>query len=35
LNFSLLDKIPIQQLFSDYYIQNSENETSNQLIFNL
>jgi hypothetical protein len=35
LNFSLLDKIPIQQLFGDYYIQNLNNEASNQLTLNL
>jgi hypothetical protein len=35
LNFSLLDKIPIQQLFGDYYLQNPESETCNQLNLNL
>jgi hypothetical protein len=35
LNFSLLDKMPIQQLFGDYDIQNSKNESPNQLILKL
>ena len=35
LNFSLIDKTPIQQLFDDYYLQNSEEQSYNQLKFNL
>ena len=35
LNFSLLDKIPIQQLFDDYYLQNFKEQYSNQLYLNL
>lgn len=35
LNFSLLDKIPIQQLFDDYYLQNFKEQTCNQLKLNL
>lgn len=31
LNFSLLDKMPIQQLFDDYYLQNFKEQSSNQL----
>lgn len=35
LNFSLIDKIPIQQLFDDYYLQNLKEQDCNQLKFNL
>jgi len=35
LNFSLLDKIPIQQLFGDYYLQSQETQPCNQVNFNL
>lgn len=35
LNFSLIDKIPIQQLFDDYYLQNFKELTCNQLKLNL
>lgn len=35
LNFSLIDKIPVQQLFDDYYLQNSKEQSCNQLKFNL
>ena len=35
LNFSLIDKIPIQQLFDDYYLQNFKEQTCNQLKINL
>ena len=31
LNFSLLDKMPIQQLFDGYYLQNFKEQSSNQL----
>ena len=35
LNFALLDKIPIQQLFQDYYLQNMEEQICNQLSLTL
>jgi hypothetical protein len=35
LNFSLIDKIPIQQLFEDYYLQNAKEHNSNQLTLNI
>lgn len=35
LNFSLIDKIPVQQLFDDYYLQNFKEPTCNQLKLNL
>jgi hypothetical protein len=35
LNFSLIDKIPIQQLFDDYYLQDFKELNCNQLKFNL
>ena len=35
LNFSLIDKIPIQQMFHDYYLQNFKEQTYNQLYLNL
>ena len=35
LNFSLIDKIPLQQLFGDYYLQNFKEQTCNQLKINL
>jgi transposase len=35
LNFSLIDKIPIQQLFDDYYLQIFEERSSNQLNLSL
>ena len=35
LNFSLIDKIPIQQLFNDYYLQNFKEQNCNQLKLNL
>ena len=35
LNFALLDKIPIQQLFQDYYLQNIEEQICNQLSLTL
>lgn len=35
LNFSLIDKIPIQQLFDDYYLQYFKEQSYNQLKFNL
>lgn len=35
LNFSLLDKMPIQQLFQDYYLQTFKEQSCNQLKFNL
>ena len=35
LNFSLIDKMPIQQLFDEYYLQNFKEESCNQLKFNL
>jgi hypothetical protein len=35
LNFSLIDKIPIQQLFDDYYLQNFKELNCNQLKLNL
>jgi transposase len=35
LNFSLLDKIPIKQLFDNYYLQNFKEQNCNQLKLNL
>jgi hypothetical protein len=35
LNFSLLDKMPVQQLFDDYYLQTFKEQSSNQLKINL
>ena len=35
LNFSLIDKIPIKQLFGDYYLQNFKEQNCNQLKLNL
>lgn len=35
LNFSLIDKIPIKQLFDDYYLQNFKEQNCNQLKLNL
>jgi len=35
LNFSLIDKIPIQRLFDDYYLQNFKEQDSNQLVLSL
>jgi hypothetical protein len=35
LNFSLIDKIPIQQLFDDYYLQTFKELSPNQLNLNL
>lgn len=35
LNFSLIDKIPVQQLFDDYYLQNFKEQSGNQLKINL
>jgi hypothetical protein len=35
LNFSLIDKIPIKQLFDDYYLQNFKERNCNQLKINL
>jgi len=35
LNFSLIDKIPIKQLFDDYYLQNFKERDCNQLKLNL
>lgn len=35
LNFSLIDKTHIQQLFGDYYLQNFKEQTCNQLKINL
>lgn len=35
LNFSLLDKIPIQQLFGDFYLQDFKEQNCNQLKLNL
>ena len=35
LNFSLIDKIPLQQLFGDYYRQDFKEQDCNQLKFNL
>jgi hypothetical protein len=35
LNFSLIDKIPLQQLFGDYYLQNFKEQNCNQLTLNL
>jgi hypothetical protein len=35
LNFSLIDKIPIKQLFDDYYLQDSKEQNGNQLKLNL
>lgn len=35
LNFSLIDKIPVQQLFADYYQQSFKEQSYNQLEFNL
>ena len=35
LNFSLIDKIPLKQLFDDYYLQNFKEQNCNQLKLNL
>jgi hypothetical protein len=35
LNFSLIDKIQLQQLFGDYYLQNFKEQNCNQLKINL
>ena len=35
LNFSLIDKIPIQRLFDDYYLQNFKEQDCNQLTLSL
>ncbi|MFM7021586.1 MAG: IS4 family transposase [Flavobacteriales bacterium] len=35
LNFSLIDKIPVQQLFQEYQLQNSNKQNCNQLKINL
>ena len=35
LNFSLIDKIPIQRLFDDYYLQNFKEQDCNQMTINL
>ena len=35
LNFSLIDKIPIQRMFEDYYLQNFKELSCNQLNLNL
>lgn len=35
LNFSLLDRMPIQQLFDDYYLQTFKEQSCNQLKINL
>jgi hypothetical protein len=35
LNFSLIDKIPIQQMFEDYYLQDIKEQHCNQLILKL
>ena len=35
LNFSLIDKTPIQQLFADYYLQDFKEQNYNQLKINL
>ena len=35
LNFSLIDKSPFRQLFSDYYLQDFKEQNCNQLNFNL
>ena len=35
LNFSLIDRIPIQQMFDDYYLQNIKEPNCNQLKLNL
>ena len=35
LNFSLIDKIPIKQLFDGYYLQNFKEQNCNQLNLNL
>jgi hypothetical protein len=35
LNFSLLDRMPIQQMFDDYYLQILKEQSSNQLKINL
>ena len=35
LNLSLIDKIPIQRMFEDYYLQNFKELSSNQLNLNL
>ena len=35
LNFSLIDKTPIRQMFDDYYLQNFKEQTCNQLTLNL
>lgn len=35
LNFSLIDRIPIRQMFDDYYLQNINEPNCNQLKFNL
>ena len=35
LNFSLIDKMPVYQLFDNYYLQNFKEQNCNQLKFNL
>ena len=35
LNFSLIDKVPIQRLFDDYYLQNFKEQDYNQLTLSL
>lgn len=35
LNFSLIDRMPIQQLFQDYYLKNFKEQPHNQLTLNL
>jgi hypothetical protein len=35
LNFSLLDRMPIQQMFQDYYLQTFKEQSCNQLKINL
>ena len=35
LNFSLIDKIPLQQLFDGYYQQNLKEQNCNQLELSL
>lgn len=35
LNFALIDKIPLQQLFNDYYLQDFKEQDCNQLKLNL
>jgi hypothetical protein len=35
LNFSLIDKIQIQQLFEDFYLQDFKEQDPNQLILKL